>query len=42
MPKYTYKCDACQKDYIEYRDIEDSQFFIKCHVCSGNYVEVTE
>lgn len=39
MPKYLYKCESCEKDYVEIRDINDSQFITKCDVCGSNFIE---
>ena len=37
MPKYTYKCDTCGHDYVEYRDIADPVWHPNCVVtgCFG-------
>ena len=44
MPKYEYKCDVCNHDYVEVRDIDDPQFKVACVVtgCTGTNLEVTE
>ena len=42
MPTYKYKCNGCNKDYIEHRDISDPQWETNCDLCTGQFVEVTE
>ena len=41
MPKYTYKCDTCGHDYIEYRDVNDRVWHTDCVVagCTGKFQE---
>jgi putative FmdB family regulatory protein len=43
MPKYEYKCNVCNHEYVEIRDNEDPHFKVACVVpgCSGTNVEVT-
>jgi len=42
MPKYTYKCDTCGHDYVEYRDEVDPVWHTFCVVagCEGKNQEV--
>ena len=37
MPKYTYKCDTCGHDYVEFRDVADPRWITECPVtgCTG-------
>jgi putative FmdB family regulatory protein len=37
MPRYEYKCEACNREYIEQRSVEDPQFFTECE-CGGTFV----
>lgn len=41
MPRYTYKCEPCNFEYVEIRDADQEQIF-KQHGCGTDYVEVTE
>ena len=40
MPKYSYKCDTCGHDYVEYRDAADRVWHTECVVagCTGKNV----
>jgi predicted nucleic acid-binding Zn ribbon protein len=42
MPTYKYKCNGCNKDYIEHREVTHPQTFTHCDQCETEYTEVTE
>lgn len=37
MPKYKYKCETCNYDYVEIRDIDHPQTFTN-HSCGEEYI----
>ena len=41
MPRYVYKCEPCNFEYVEIRSTDQEQIF-KQHICGTDYVEVTE
>ena len=43
MPKYSYTCNVCGHEYVEYRDINDRVWHVDCVVsgCSGKNTEIT-
>lgn len=41
MPRYKYKCEQCNFEYTEIRDISDPQFMTH-HGCGTEYVEVQQ
>ena len=43
MPQYNYKCNICNHEYYEVRDVTDPQWFNECPVdgCAGNLTEVS-
>lgn len=36
--EYFYICDLCGNEYIERRNLDESQWFTKCS-CGGNFIE---
>ena len=42
MPTYKYKCNGCNRDYIEHRDVTHPQTFTHCNECNIEFTEVTE
>ena len=42
MPTYKYKCSGCSKNYLEHRDVLDTQSYTHCDICNAEYIEVTE
>lgn len=41
MPRYTYKCEPCNFEYVEIRDTDQPQIFTH-HGCGEQYLEVAE
>ena len=41
MPRYSYKCDTCGHDYVEFRDVADRVWHPECVVpgCNGKNEE---
>ena len=42
MPTYKYKCNGCEKTYLEHRLVTDAVSYTHCDVCGTEYTEVTE
>ncbi len=42
MPTYKYKCNECEKNYLEHRLITDQQSFTHCDLCGAVYNLVTD
>lgn len=42
MPKYSYTCNVCGHEYVEYRDINDRVWHVDCVVarCAGKNEEI--
>ncbi|CAB4173880.1 hypothetical protein UFOVP965_9 [uncultured Caudovirales phage] len=39
MPRYEYKCDTCNRDYLEQRTAEEPHYVTDCE-CGGKFVLV--
>jgi putative FmdB family regulatory protein len=38
MPRYEYRCDDCNRDYTEIRDVEHPQTYTHCE-CGKEFVQ---
>ncbi len=42
MPTYKYKCESCEKIYLEHRLVTDAVSNTHCDICNVPFVEITE
>lgn len=42
MPKYNYRCEECNKEYVEIRTSDQPQWYTKCNDCNQDFVFISE